>query len=108
MSDIAWRLGIMKAALYKHYTSKQEILDRIVERMNEMDDARAREYEMPEAELDSFAEAYLHTPTEKIRAYSEAQFDHWTKEPFSANFRKMLTLEQYRDPTLFRIRHSGA
>ena len=77
MNDIAWRLGITKAALYKHYTSKQEILDRIVERMNETDDARAREYEMPEAERDSFAEAYLHTPTEKIRAYSEAQFDHY-------------------------------
>ncbi len=50
MSDIAKQLGITKAALYKHYASKQEILDRIVERMNEMDRERAREYEMPEAE----------------------------------------------------------
>ena len=105
MSDIADRLGISKAALYKHYTGKQEILDRIVERMNEMDYERAEEYEMPEAEPDGFAEAYLHTPVEKIRAYSAAQFDHWTKEPFSANFRKMLTLEQYRDPKLARLHH---
>ena len=41
MSDIARQLGITKAALYKHYASKQDILDRIVERMNEMDDERA-------------------------------------------------------------------
>ena len=41
MSDIAKQLGITKGALYKHYRSKQEILDRIVERMNEMDYARA-------------------------------------------------------------------
>ena len=34
-----------------------------------------------------------------------AQFDHWTKEPFSANFRRMLTLEQYRDPKLARLHH---
>lgn len=27
MNDIASQLGITKAALYKHYTSKQEILD---------------------------------------------------------------------------------
>ena len=101
MSDIAGRLGITKAALYKHYASKQEILDRIVDRMNEMDAERAKSYEMPEAE--GFAEAYLRVPTEKIRAYSTAQFDHWTKEPFSANFRKMLTLEQYRDPALARL-----
>ena len=103
MSDIAARLGITKAALYKHYAGKQEILDRIVERMDQMDKERAEAYEMPETAPDGFAEAYLHTPAEKIRAYSRAQFDHWTREPFSANFRKMLTLEQYRDPGLARL-----
>ena len=44
MSDIAARLGITKAALYKHYAGKQEILDRIVQRMNELDAARAAAY----------------------------------------------------------------
>lgn len=105
MSDIAGELGITKGALYKHYTSKQEILGSIVERMNKMDYERAEEYEMPEAEPDGFAEAYLHTPIEKIRAYAMAQFDHWTKEHFSSNFRKMLTLEQYRDPKLAKLYH---
>ena len=105
MNDIAGKLGLTKAALYKHYTSKQEILDRIVERMNEMDYERAEAYEMPETEPDGFAEAYMHTPVQKIKAYSMAQFDHWTKEPFSANFRKMLTLEQYRDTKLAQLHH---
>ncbi len=105
MSDIAGELGITKGALYKHYTSKQEILSSIVERMNKMDYERAEEYEMPEVEPDGFAEAYLHTPIEKIRAYSMAQFDHWTKEHFPSNFRKMLTLEQYRDPKLAELYH---
>ena len=103
MNDIARQLGFTKAALYKHYTSKQEILDKIVERMNKMDYERAESYEMPET--DGFAEAYLHTPISKIRAYSMAQFDHWTKEHFSSNFRKMLTLEQYRDPKLAQLHH---
>ena len=105
MSDIAKRLGITKGALYKHYESKQEILDCIVKRMNQMDYDRAEEYEMPETEPDGFAEAYMHTPIAQIHAYSMAQFDHWTKEPFSANFRKMLTLEQYRDPKLAGLHH---
>ena len=105
MSDIANRLGITKGALYKHYIGKQEILDSIVERMNRMDYERAQEYEMPETQPDGFAEAYLHTPVEKIRAYAMAQFDHWTKELFSSNFRKMLTLEQYRDPKLRQLYH---
>ena len=105
MNDIARQLGFTKAALYKHYTSKQEILDKIVERMNKMDYERAENYEMPETEPDGFADAYLHTPIAKIRTYSMAQFDHWTKEPFSSNFRKMLTLEQYRDPKLAQLYH---
>ncbi len=105
MNDIAGQLGFTKAALYKHYASKQEILEKIVERMNKMDYERAEVYEMPETEPDGFAEAYLHTPIQKIRTYSLAQFDHWTKEPFSSNFRKMLTLEQYRDPKLAQLHH---
>lgn len=103
MNDIAGQLGITKAALYKHYTCKQEILDRIVERMNELDYERAKEYEMPETEPDGFAEAYANTPIEKIRVYSVAQFRHWTEEKFSSCFRKMLTLEQYRDPEMTRL-----
>ena len=55
--------------------------------------------------INCFAEAYLHTLIQKIRTYSLAQFDHWTKEPFSSNFRKMLTLEQYRDPKLAQRHH---
>ena len=103
MSDIAARLGITKAAMYKHYAGKQEILDRIVQRMNELDAARAAAYEMPGAAPEGFAQAYLNTPLDRIRAYSTAQFDHWTREPFSANFRKMLTLEQYRDARLAQL-----
>ena len=103
MSDIAARLGITKAALYKHYAGKQKILDRIVQRMNELDAARAAAYEMPGAAPEGFAQAYLNTPLDRIRAYSTAQFDHWTREPFSANFRKMLTLEQYRDARLAQL-----
>lgn len=103
MNDIARELGITKGALYKHYTGKQEILDSIVEKTEKADYERAEEYEMPETEPNGFAEAYMQTPIEKIRAYSKAQFDHWTKGRFSSNFRKMLTLEQYRDPKLARL-----
>lgn len=103
MSDIANQLEITKGALYKHYTSKQEILDSIVARMNQADCKRAEEYNMPKAKSDGFAEAYLRIPVEKIRTYGTAQFDHWTKEPFSSDFRKMLTVEQYRDPMLAQV-----
>lgn len=103
MSDIAAQLGITKAALYKHYAGKRDVLARIVERMQETDYARAAEYEMPEAEPDGAAEAYRNTPIERIRAYSMAQFRYWTEEEFPAQFRRMLTVEQYRSGEMTRL-----
>jgi AcrR family transcriptional regulator len=52
MNDIASKLGVTKAALYKHYKSKQEILDSIIEKMNELDIARVKQYEMSEGDLE--------------------------------------------------------
>lgn len=103
MSDIAKQLGLTKAALYKHFPSKQAILDQIVAHMNQLDAQRAQDYQMPLAQDSGAAEAYLLAPAEKIRAYTLAQFAHWTQEPFSSAFRRMLTLEQYHDQSLARL-----
>ena len=51
MNDIAAKLGVTKAALYKHYTGKKEILDSIVEKMNRMDLERVKKYDMPEGKM---------------------------------------------------------
>lgn len=103
MNDIASQLKITKGALYKHYESKQQILERIIERMAELDLERAKKYEMPENEQKEFAEAYNHISAEKIREYSIAQFRHWTEEKFSSQFRKMLTLEQFRSKKMSEL-----
>lgn len=99
MSDIATSLGITKGALYKHYAGKQEILDCIVERMRQTDGESAKAYEMPETEPDGAEQQDdAGTPPDCIHIYSMAQFRYWTEEKFPSDFRKMLTLEQYREP----------
>lgn len=103
MNDIAAKLGVTKAALYKHYTSKQEILDNIVERMNQMDMERAKKYEMPEGNMEEVVEGYKSTALDKIKQFTEVQFLHWTEEEFPSCFRKMLTLEQYRDSEMANL-----
>ena len=103
MNDIASQLGVTKAALYKHYSSKQEILDSIVEKMNQMDRERSKEYEMPEGNMDEVVEGYKTIALEKIKQYTKVQFLHWTEEEFSSCFRKMLTLEQYRSPEMAKL-----
>lgn len=103
VSQISGALGMTKSALYKHYKNKRAIFDSIVERMNEMDQERARAYEMPEGTLEQMAEAYERTPLETIERYTVAQFSHWTEEEFSAQFRKLLTLEQYRSREMAQL-----
>lgn len=100
VSKIAGELGITKGALYKHYKNKRDIFDSIVERMNQMDYERAKEYKMPEDTFEQVPLVYQNTSVVKIKAFSEAQFNFWTEDEFASNFRKMLTLEQYRNPEI--------
>ena len=94
---ISGELGMAKSALYKHYKNKRDIFDSIINRMDELDYERAREYNMPDGNMDEIIKEYRNISTDKIRIYTEAQFKHWTEEEFSSLFRRMLTLEQYRN-----------
>lgn len=103
MRDIAEALGITKGALYRHYEGKEAIFAAIIARMEALDTAEAEAYEMPLGAPDTDAEEYRNAPLDRIRDYSMAQFRHWTEDSFSARFRRLLTLEQYRDPKMARL-----
>ncbi len=103
MRDIADALGITKGALYRHYEGKEAILAAIVARMQALDTERAQAFAMPTAAPGMDGDAYRRTAWESIRAYSVAQFRYWTEDPFASRFRRLLTLEQYRDPGMARL-----
>jgi predicted N-acetyltransferase YhbS len=103
VSSIAGELGMTKGALYKHYKSKREIFDSIVERMFQIDNKRANEYEVPEDTFDKMPEAYRNASMEKIKAFTQAQYHFWTEDAFACYFRRILTLEQYRNPEMANL-----
>lgn len=103
ISKISGELGMAKSALYKHYKNKRDIFDSIINRMDELDYERAREYNMPDGNMDEIIKEYRNISTDKIRIYTEAQFKHWTEEEFSSLFRRMLTLEQYRNQEMLDL-----
>lgn len=100
---IAEELGMTKGALYRHYKNKRDIFDSIVERMIQTDAQRAREYHMPEEEYDTKPEAYETTTLQSIQEYTIEQFRFWTEDDFASDFRKMLTLEQYRNTEMAEL-----
>lgn len=97
VSEIAGKLGMTKGALYKHYASKRDIFDSILARMAELDAQRARQYELPTGTLSEMGDAYRKASIQQLISFSRSQFRYWTEAPFPASFRKMLTLEQYRN-----------
>lgn len=103
VSDIAGELGMTKGALYKHYKNKRDIFSSIVERMYQVDVERAKKYEVPEETFDKSPSAYRNIAVDKIKGFIEAQFYFWTEDEFASNFRKMLTLEQYRNPEIMEL-----
>ena len=103
VSAIAGALGITKGALYKHYKNKRDIFDHILARMEQRDAERARTFAMPEEALVANPEAYSRVAIEHILSYSKAQFRYWTEDSFAAPFRRLLTLEQYRNEEMMYL-----
>ena len=103
MSDIAKMIGLSKAALYKHYASKQDIFDAIVE-------ATAAQYEQYTDQIDIhvqdakrdfpvFTEISADALSEKVRQI----FLYSLHDDTIRRFRRMMTIEQFQSPELSRL-----
>lgn len=103
VSMIAKKVGITKGALYRHFQSKSHIFESVVKRMEDMDTERAGEFHMPEYTYGETPEVYKNTSLEAVRVYSKEQLRYWTVDDFASDFRRMLTLEQYRSPEMMRL-----
>ncbi len=103
VSDIAAKLGVTKGALYRHYRNKRDIFDSILRRMEERDTEQAVRYEVPAGAKAEMEDAYRETSPEAVKAFSKAMFRYWTEDEFASLFRRMLTLEQYRNQEMGRL-----
>lgn len=101
--NIAEELGMTKGALYRHYKNKRDIFDSIVERMIQIDAKRAEDYQMPVEQYDSMPDSYENTSLADIEKYTMDQLKFWTEDDFAAQFRRMLNLEQYRNPEMAEL-----
>lgn len=103
VSTIAGELGMTKGALYKHYKNKRNIFDSIVERMYQIDADRSRQYEVPEEKYELASTAYMNVSMDNIKKFAMAQYEFWTTDEFASAFRKMLSLEQYRNDEMAEL-----
>ena len=97
VSHIAGELGITKGALYRHYQSKRDIFDHILACMEQGDGEQAESHDMPQERKEDAPETYQELSFVDFMAYSQSMFAYWTEDDFASSFRKMLTLEQFRN-----------
>ena len=103
VSDIAQALGMTKGALYKHYRNKRDIFDSMLKRMLELDSSAARQYGMPEQNLNENDSGYDQVDWSELRQFSLAQFRFWTEDAFACPMRRMLSLEQFRSEEMGKL-----
>ena len=85
-----------KGALYRHYKSKKDIFNCIVERMKQQDSEQASDHDMPEGDKERMPEKYETVSLDDFVKYSKSMFEYWTEDAFASSFRKMLIIEQFR------------
>lgn len=94
--DIAGALGMSQAALYKHYANKQDIFDSILRRMEQGDAEKSQECGVPVENNGSCS-------LDELKAFCREMFRYWTRDPFAASFRRLLTVEQFRSGEMSRL-----
>lgn len=103
VSKIAGELGMTKGALYKHYKNKRDIFNSIFDYVCQLDIERSKQARIPEKEFDEMTQSFKNISVENIDAFMISQFDYWSEDEIACNFRRMLTLEQYRNPEMAAI-----
>lgn len=97
VSDIAGGLGMTKGALYKHYKSKRDIFESILAHMERRDAEQADAHALPEKTAAEAADDYRAASLDDAVDFAKEMFRYWTRDAFASQFRRMLTLEQFRD-----------
>lgn len=96
LSDISAMLGVSKAALFKHFDSKEEILFSVMNMMDEEDRNRARDMNVPEDRKSESEEDYHDINKDDFISYALSQFEYWTENKRASEYRKFLSLERLR------------
>lgn len=97
MRDIAAAVGIKGASIYNHFTGKEEILNAIIAMMSTRYDNAAMAIQMPSGNPDDMVEFYMNVTIEHLYELASGMFMFFITDDFACKFRKLLTMEQYRN-----------
>lgn len=79
--DIAAEVGIRQSSLYKHFESKQDIFDTLVETMKNRFPQASASFQLPDGTIQEVAKEYATCGTEFLKKTSAEIFRFYLKDP---------------------------
>lgn len=101
--DIAGAVGVHESSLYKHYKNKQDIFDTIIEQSSQRIHAIHQKLAVPGSANSSMAQEYKEMSIETLGQISSNLFLFYLRDDVVGQFRKMLTIEQYRNSAVSNL-----
>lgn len=103
VGQIAEAVGIKAPSLYKHYKSKQDIFRAILDEMKSRYDAQAAALNMNGSDAAADANTFAAVSEDGLVRMGMGLFMYFLHDDYAGRFRKMLTVEQFRDPELAQL-----
>lgn len=100
VSQIAESVGIKAPSLYKHYKSKQDIFNAILDEMKRRYDAQAVALNMNGNDAIVDANIFAEISEDGLVKMGIGLFSYFLHDEYVCRFRKMLTIEQFHDSEL--------
>lgn len=103
VAQIAEAVGIKAPSLYKHYKSKQDIFNAILDEMKKSYEKQASMLNISGEDAVSDAEVYSYIGEDELVRMATGLFLYFLHDEYAQKFRKMLTIEQFRDSELAHL-----
>lgn len=103
VGQIAEGVGIKAPSLYKHYKSKQDIFEAILEEMRNRYNKEATHLHITGTDFLIDSEFYNNISEEELVKMGMGLFSFFLHDEYECKFRKMLTIEQFSNKELAEI-----
>ncbi len=100
VAEIAEAVGIKAPSLYKHYKSKQDIFNAILDEMKQSYDKQASALNMNGNNAEADADIFSAVSEDDLVKMGMGLFLYFLHDEYAQKFRKMLTIEQFHNAEL--------
>lgn len=104
--EIAAAVGIRESALYKHFAGKQDIFDSLLAEMQRRYEEAVITLRIPQGSIPQIATQYQQGSLDFLKKAGESMFLYWLKDPYASQFRRMLSIEQFKNGKAAQTYHS--